>query len=421
MNISDLGVVWEKDPPFPMQCEVRMCHIDLDVLEKAWDPRMSAADWRSFANEARLFYKLPTFHTKEKISQVCVDTAFGQPLLAVAAGNDNIRIKAAGYPWVNMHLKPHPTHGLYVRALSLLRTHTSHNRLQRHRIKAIRPLPQQRQVLVVRVIDTGRVNRLQPCPDIMIELFDVPFHASSVDEIKVDAAPRSFCEVKLPYEPENVHITDPCTANWPDAEVRGKPWLRDQHGELQPINIFFVMDSGGVSRVTLFSKKTSFEPPLDPIIHWRYDLGHRTPLRREYLPSELGRWAVIPGSRRSWFYSTHWKREWRDWVDATYRYHDPEIIAPEDREEPLLPHPPQEWLNVSGLKEIKFELGDTGTRFESIAFDEMTGRMMFAKPDHMEVTVLDLSREINQGKHSVYTIGVHAQPMAQKDSQIRIH
>lgn len=375
VNISDLGVAWESNPPFPMRYEVRTYNIALDVLEKAWDPDMSRQQWRDYAMRADFIQLLPTLRTAEKVSQVCLDTNLGKPFLAVAAGDDNIRIKPSGCAWVNVRLKPHRAHSSYP-----------------HHIKAIRPLPQQSQVLVVRVVDLPHTDHSWPLT--LVELFDVPCSTTSMEEIKLTASAAQCSVANLQHTPEEVRISEPGTPHWPEAEARGRSWSNDEHGPLHPISIFFLHDSFGASRVTLYPKKTRCGSPQEPITHWRYDLTSASPLRREGAPTDKQRWVVIPGIRRTWFYATHWRREWRDWVDATYRYHDPETIITEDREEKPLPHRTVQLSTISRLQEMPCPLDDVYNRFEHIAFDETTGRMMFAKPDYREVSVVDLSREL---------------------------
>lgn len=221
---------------------------------------------------------------------------------------------------------------------------------------------------------------------------------------------------------QDAWFTDHCLPNlYEDCPKVREDWLEGRI-KPKPIHAFFrkVWPHEGAVRMTFFPRKVyrvvddgvdeKGEKKLKRIYYWKYDLKSRSILRNSRPPTAKTTWKyrVYPGTRRTFLTSSPAAQDYflHDSVWKVHRYHNEEIGAEHRRRESQVPFLVGDWSD--SVKHIPFDVGGI-LRFEAVAFDELSGRMMFASPDVKDVDVVEFSRPPKQGKICVrFVVGRYA-------------
>lgn len=214
----------------------------------------------------------------------------------------------------------------------------------------------------------------------------------------------------------DIQITDHCMPNWIDdsviPDVRAN-WQADEW-KLRTISAFCraTAPDEGLLRITFYPRKVDIIVPPTPAVTpntsttllngeeleikkppaymWRYDINWTSPIR--FIEAHLNtQYRILPGSLRTLLYTVPW-----DDITSTplalhfYRYHDREVFAeePEVMDVDQTPRYP--------VQRLPFEFQGE-QRFQAVAWDETTGRIVFSMPKNTRVVVLDFAKRPREG------------------------
>ncbi|KAL4248406.1 hypothetical protein ABKN59_006837 [Abortiporus biennis] len=275
-----------------------------------------------------------------------------------------------------------------------------------HRIQAIRILPSQRQILVVRSIKNADVEE-EPHPKMIhaIELYQLPHNPTSDHlHINLDADESDLLSfAKL----GRVYITDPYTTLHNDESL-----FKDLYGTQctpRPISIIATgINPDGVVRLTLYPEEVEEENPLPPappstnvslfnslssmevseaeksveVKRRKYRYSTASSSTVKVLHALLNEeYRILPGSYRSILYTIPW-----DDISAAprvlrmYRYFDEESVRKVPLEEETEDDPVDE-----------DDIGVLGDYFAAMAWDETVGRLCLCLDEGEQVFVVDFA------------------------------
>ena len=268
-------------------------------------------------------------------------------------------------------------------------------------------LPAQRQLLVVRVVDMPFNLRSRPMTT--FELINLP------------AIKRAGCPVEHTVSPakhilmntarfKEVWITDVCLPNlYEDCpEVRDDWW--GQGIKPKPLHVFLrqFAPCEGIARMTLFPRRRCLVINQGVvgdginlqkrIYYWRYDFSRRSTFETFAPPKENWRCRIYPGTFRPLLTSAprlHADFFLHESVWSVHRLRNPESIAKKRIGRFESRYTVCDW--DESMEPIPFDIGGT-LRFEAIAFDELSGRMLFSRPGQKEIEVIDFSRPPKKGE-----------------------
>ncbi|KAI0086203.1 hypothetical protein BDY19DRAFT_961855 [Irpex rosettiformis] len=381
INVSEYSGEHNIDAPYPLKHECIAYHVPLTALEDLCDARFVPGS-RAFIEHARKlpppFTRVARIRTSKPLGTLSLDDFVGQPHLTLIKYSNEIIFKPLnGGPTSVLNLIPYPDF-----------THDP------HRIKAVRPLPQQQQILIVREITVppGR----NPFPITAIELQDIPVNKTDDDMV----FERSTDDSVFLYDDQftDIYISEHRTPNWVDESVNASLQPSSQAYRPLPVSVFCktVLPSIGLLRITFYPQRwdsayfTMPDPALQlPLTHqYRYTLMYCSPVRFVECHANC-QYRILPGSQRTLLYTVPWD----DITDTPpvlgfFRYHDKELFAdqPEDLEEANLE------TDTMRRPIWKLPFNYEKTRFSCLAWDETVGRICFARPDSTELWVMDFSK-----------------------------
>lgn len=386
INVSEYSPEHDIDPPYPLKYECNTYFITLKVLEDLCDPRFvpgSRAFLENAVAQPTPFKHMCLVRSSTPITNICLDDFYGNPCVSVVKHPDTIVFKPLCDDGPVSMVKMLP----FAEFAEMP-----------HRIKAIRPLPQQHQFLVFREI-TVPISR-NKWPVITMELFNIPDNTTGHTQ-QYDVNPTNWLFM-TDDRFADVQITDHGTPNWFDDSIAGDVRSGGETNAWQPrtISAFCrtTAPDDGLLRITFYPRRaqhTGLPPPLPagggarraPTNYWRYDLAYCSPVR--FIEAHLNaQYRILPGSHRTALYTVPW-----DDITATpriigfYRYHDRELLAaePEDHDMQVNQAP------RFPVQKLPFEF-DCAMRFQAIAWDESIGRVCFARTHDTRVVVLDFSK-----------------------------
>ncbi|KAF8899288.1 hypothetical protein BD779DRAFT_1465227 [Infundibulicybe gibba] len=374
---SDYSYRTTIDPPAPFCYESMCLHISLDSLELLVDPQVvpgSAEFVKRAASQPPPFLEVAYLEADLHIESLSLFDFNGMPYLAVAQQPDEVVIIDLTSNVISTMIcgQYHPHVG------------------QPHRIEAIRILPGQKDILVVRTITTSPTSKLH-----LVEIFDAPEgggmtlrHAKDIYTIQ-DKNAVSF------------HISDygiPGTTG-------DQPKLRHMNGPPPPISIFFrTVDPIGVAHHVIWP--AHFEIPATTTraaeTRYFYNLDHVTD--QSFHVSTPHVTHVLPGAYRALMYTISSEdRKDAPSLVSLRRYINPEIqytdypVPKVDTAEPVTRRErhPMPWNVYSSLKmpqhvQQVYQQGGVA----AITWDESIGRVCIAAEDEMKIRILDFAQMI---------------------------
>ena len=207
---------------------------------------------------------------------------------------------------------------------------------------------------------------------------------------------------------DSIWITEPCPPNlyadctdiradWLEGRSKPKPitaFLRSRHeasGEEALLRMTFYARLVDYSDIGLGEDGTEGHGS-----YWKYDLRNRTVYRSTPTESKL-RYRAYPGTHRTLLTTAPSVYDYmlHDSVWGVHRYHDDELMA--ERRKIEFPKPFVVPDAESAVRDVPMEIGGT-RQFEAVAWDEISGRILFARPDQREVEVVDLARARPKGE-----------------------
>ena len=267
-------------------------------------------------------------------------------------------------------------------------------------MRAIRPLPQQQQILIVREVTVPYERN--PYPITAMELQDIPVNKTG-EELVIE---RTTDDSVFLYDDHftDIYISEHGTPNWFDESVNASLQREDDAFKPSPVSVFCktVLPSAGLLRITFYpqrSESTVFtlpNPDLQfPLAHqYRYSLMYCSPVRFVECHAKC-QYRILPGSRRTLLYTVPWEDiTTTPPVLGFFRYHDKELFSdePEDLQEANIE------TDVMRRPIRKLPFNYEGERFSCIAWDETVGRICFARPDSTELCVMDFSKRPKEGE-----------------------
>ncbi|OCH90041.1 hypothetical protein OBBRIDRAFT_777530 [Obba rivulosa] len=373
------------DPEVPLKYECVTLHISLRQLEILGDPRFppnSEEFLRHARRQRRPFKTLALIRTKSVLGVPSLDEIDGVPYLAVPKLPDRIIFKNLnGGPASILHCnntEPYPD--------------------TQHTIKAIRLLPCQNQVLVVREVGTPREG------EHILELYDVIPPGDDPAEHSRDAVDMEWLENDTIGTLDNIQISDHGIPTALDSSVHAA--LRNPHEPPAPhavtvwahrLERFADTRRGmhpygytGLLRVILYPRRSEQHGPAGRSVSYRYSFDHMGPLRAIPLTAGYVLHALV-GSQRSLVYMTH-EGDLRDAprVRGLRRFCDPGLVSFEEAERRVN----QECFT----KRIKIPKDIDLSEVVAMAWDQSVGRLCIAEWMSDVVHVLDFSHAPKQDK-----------------------
>ncbi|KIP08863.1 hypothetical protein PHLGIDRAFT_34752 [Phlebiopsis gigantea 11061_1 CR5-6] len=391
INVSEYPTHRHFTPAFPMKWEVRTERIHRDTLERlgGFDPEypLGSVVWEDhfLPLQGKIFKSLQMIRSPHGLSHVSVDETPGQVIVTVVRGANTIMIEPLEkglFTPAKLHLRPYAKYHQY-----------------KHAIKALRLFPQQRQILVVRQIEVFRGNSV--CPLTVFELFDMPTIESICLKERA-VAPVDSLFISEASIKDNIWITEPCLPNlYADCSDVRTDWLRGRT-KPKPITTFLRSrhDSSGeeaLLRMTFYPRLVDYSNiGLEEggagmhASYWKYDLRNRTVYRSSPSEGRL-RYRAYPGTHRTLLTTapSAYDCMLHDSVWSIHRYHSNELMA--ERRKIEFPKSFVVPDAEGAVRDISMEIGGT-RQFEAVAWDEFSGRILFARPDQREIEVVDLAR-----------------------------
>lgn len=461
-NPSEMGIEWHDPPPEPLKYQAHVNHVKLETVERLAELRLGG-DWfayceyRSTLNQA--FAETVKLHSDMEFHSLCLEEIDGRVYLAAGYGDNTIALKACDDKKLpeKLRLCRHPD---YCGAVSYIFKNVSalltlKHLPQKHRIKALRILPQQRQILVVREIAVSR-----SAPLTSIELIRLPEPKTQqpsrwpplpngTPRRRPKPKPQAKGKVQRNPQPPSVapveqyifeggkvtevHITDPGTPNWFDAEVQD--YSRGENPGCKPVSILMKFTQSrlpgvdaGIARLTLHPfninsvgpsvtvprRKTIFTipppddddddnaviappPPVFPGARpvWKYTLHHCRPVKISDVSNLGPNFHILAHSRRPLLYTTASSPDWKQPViTSVHRYHDPDMYT--DTPGPKLfervsadGRSLHESAAENSVEELCFPLREDD-EMKVLAFDEVSGRLLYSIHGETAIGVVEV-------------------------------
>ncbi|KAJ3480199.1 hypothetical protein NLI96_g8515 [Meripilus lineatus] len=388
IDLSQYSGDYDVDPPFPLVYECTVLHAALDSLESVGDPRLIPGS-QAFIDHARSqpppFRRIAVIKSTRCLGPATMDEIWGSPYLAIVRRPNTIMFKNLDGGAIST-LTPTPT----IPELAQFD----------HHIMALRLLPVQNQILVVRKIqDTSPPILNQDV--FQIEFYDVPVNLSG-QPLDVSAHPVDILSMQTEILHE-VNITDHYIPSRNDESLNKQVFGSDTKPP-HPISII----SRGTDKMVEHPfpptppTSTSARDPLTPRslspfstkqeVQYKYTFEETYVLISVHAPVDSV-YRVLPGSYRPIFYSIpkddrtdsppvlSMKRYWDDsaeWLKQP---------SAEQLADPL-------YLSVDGhkLRDIGFFGEKDTTRVTAMAWDETIGRLCMVPAGRNTVVVLDFAK-----------------------------
>jgi hypothetical protein len=272
------------------------------------------------------------------------------------------------------------------------------------------------------------------CPLIVVELFGMPLNETGDTVVLNVGPPANFFLIKNSRITE-VHVTEPSTPNWLDAEVRGdSKWRRENVSEPMPISLLMrvTQPKQSLVRITLYPRERALAPLTDPntpfwekilplfdndpgsdggdtnalkacgdsgsSAFWMYELTHRSLVRTTSMPGIQLKFTILPNSRRPLLYTIPAYPSLKyPCIQSFYRYHDLEMFTEhqgvEFSSDILRPDKALQMRAAPDtVLELPFNMLPRDRIVKAIAFDEISGRFMYSVPWKTEVTIVDITK-----------------------------
>ncbi|PSR74463.1 hypothetical protein PHLCEN_2v9810 [Hermanssonia centrifuga] len=405
IDVSDYSGEHAIDAPYPLKHECHTLHVPLKELETLCDPRFVPGSAEFIAHAKALpppFRRVCFIRSTRTLGNIVLDELSDEPSLSIIRYPNSIMFK--------------PLNGGPIATLTI--ENFGDFAQSPHRIRAIRPLPQQRQILVVREIDVPQTRNRYPV--FSLEFHPIPNNATS-DAVEITRPPDDFSFL---YEDQyaSVHITDHGLPNRFDDSIPAADLGEDDIAfKPRPINVFLrtVKPDDGLVRFTFYPQRVDHWTPPSPASsvssspgrrtpkrsrpkhYYRYGFTHMSPVRfvESYLNTQ---YRILPGSYRTLLYTVPWDTITEEPnVIGFYRYHDEELFA--DEPEIFNPDAPPR----RPVRKLPFDV-NSQQKFGAFAWDETIGRMCFGLEDSTKILVFDFARrpreEYNERKTIQNTI-----------------
>ncbi|KAI0340010.1 hypothetical protein BDW22DRAFT_1360487 [Trametopsis cervina] len=356
INVSDYSGTHEIDPPYPLKHECLVLHAALSSIEAIYDPSVNQ-DSEKLAKKLQgvpaPFEQICLVRSRsQRLGPLVLDDLAGEPYLSLVKQPDNIILKPLnGGPASTLHLLPHPAHADL-----------------NSRVAAIRPLPDQDQLLVVRCFHH------ENHPTLALEIHDIP--TETPQPTTIDSAPLHFFPISQRLW-DSILITERCTSDPYQTPSEGK-----SHDNISSSNEMSILVSvnepkPGLECITIpFRGTESSSPPSEslqsPSPHYQYIVSHA---RREpfMAASPHTQFALMPGTKRRLALTTR-KKDSADnpYIIGMYRMHT--------RARPRA----QRTSTSNNLIKIPCNLDDDSA-ISALTWDETTGRALFAKSGVLQI------------------------------------
>ncbi|EMD31126.1 hypothetical protein CERSUDRAFT_60469 [Gelatoporia subvermispora B] len=373
------------DPEVPLKYECQVLHISLSVLETLADTRIVPGSEEYICHaqrQGRAFKTLARIRTRSVLGAPALDELFGEPYIAVLKLPGSIVFQSLnGGPASALHCNNTPPYPDV-----------------QHTIMAVRPLPCQQQVLVVREIGNPHEG------EYVVELFDIlRNHSDENEEYSRDAAQTHWHDHEYYGTLSNVQISDHGIPTMEDSSVHAQLREHLEFPPAHPITIWAqryekLEDTRygmhpyaykGFMRIILTPKRHELCLPSGTMVTYSYSLDEsirEVAMERvsaEYVPR------ILPGTYRSLIYFTpDDDRRAAPAICKIGRLCDPQLFAGQageaDEESAYA-------LQVEYPPEI-----DTSS-VAALAWDQGIGRLCVAPSNSTAVHVLDFARAPRQG------------------------
>ncbi|KAH9949414.1 hypothetical protein B0H21DRAFT_133036 [Amylocystis lapponica] len=418
IDISDYSADYEIDSEIPMKYECVSLHVSLEALEILGDLRFVPGS-EEFLRHARAqpppFRRLAIVRTSRRLGIPALDEIWGLPYLAIFKGSKIIIFKDLNGGAVSTMTCLDTDIADAVRALAsdTVRIITHPFAAQQHHIMAIRLVPAQNCILVVRKVVGSR--------DYPVEMYHVVPSGDAPREVERDPIERTWVNDNGGTV-TGVHISDHGIPPQEDDSILPTLFGADDEPRApRSISVFFrTADPEFCIRVTFFPRSIYHElPPTPPnadadaeddedaeelpgprakygsYTTYAYPLSHHSLMKMHRAPAGCA-FRILPGSYRTVVFVVP-KDERADapHVWRMYRYFDPASRTRIEEQVTV----EGEWTGpqtvVCGL-EVPREV--VTKRVAAAAWDETIGRLCLAFEDEQTVTVLDYARAPRYGE-----------------------
>ncbi|RDB19512.1 hypothetical protein Hypma_013479 [Hypsizygus marmoreus] len=366
------------DPPHPFHHELNVAYISLNSLEAMANPHIvpGDADYTAIAQRQKgPFFQLATIVGTLAIDTISLFEMRGSPFVSLIQQPDNIAIFDA----VN-------------NAISILVCHEHQDhRGKRHFIRAVRALPYQDELLVIRSVQTeGFFEQF-------LEIYDMPTHAEHFTPMY----PKAQCSLGFDNA-FTVHISD---YGIPSKNGESNYSLRHDLHPSPPISIYLenIVPSGINHFVVWPNVKDEPATKTRPATRtYFYDLEHVQQQTRHI--SEPHRVRVLPGAYRAIVYTVQ-RVDTTDTPSVVMfkRYLNPEVQTGDypiprvskstyvlRRDHPPFPHTAYTALDLDPHIMETYQRGGV----QAISWDEGIGRVCVATGNSDQIEILDFAHVV---------------------------
>ncbi|GJE92198.1 F-box protein [Phanerochaete sordida] len=392
ININEYAPDTDLDPPFPMKYECHTYHIPLAALEAQCDPRMVPNSQECINHalaQAKGFNHVYLMRSCTPISSVSLDDVYGVPCITAVKQPMTIMFKPLALPSIPPSM------------VTLAPFHGHEDFPQR--IKAVRPLPLQRQWLVFHESRVPQV--LSRHPIMSFQMINMPDNKTGN---KLEYVQPTQLEYYLSDDTfAEVYITEHSTPNWFDDSIAPSIRANRQGDAWRPgtVSAFLRTTSpdDGLLRMTFYPRQAPAEAPprgaatplcdgrplAAPARVWKYDLEWCSPVR--FITAHQNcKYRILAGARRTLLYTVAWDAiSATPEIDALHRYYDSELEAdaPELRDGELFVDETPRYP----VRRLPFQFPG-GQRMEAVCWDDTIGRVCFVAPEDSRVLVLDFAK-----------------------------
>ncbi|KAF7303113.1 hypothetical protein MKEN_01274800 [Mycena kentingensis (nom. inval.)] len=381
IDASDYQDTDAVDPVKPLWYENLVWHVSLDTLEELVDPRIypGSGEFQELAMQReRPFRQISSFESDQRISSLALFEMHGKQYVGFVQGHEKI-------VFIDLVLGIVMPHKL---------TRYNNAPLENHHIRTFRVLPDQRDVIVIRTVDSDG-SPGHPQTEHLMEMFHIPFPTG-----EDDPAPLSPFE-RWPVDPreyDSFHISDPVVPSigldHPNLQPAGNK------GAPEPLSLYCRTSAPAGLIHYLIWPKIAADAHGNPMYH--FNLEYVVP-QTVHVSSPFPM-NVLTGTSKALMFTVEDARNGSPRVLAARRYLSP-MLQPlhsqrpaEDPTEPISrrnrPDLSKKYYSEFNLpRYIRRKLADDG--LSAITWDEAIGRVCIACGDELKIYILDFACSIN--------------------------
>ncbi|CAL1694545.1 unnamed protein product [Somion occarium] len=374
LNISAYSEDHDIDPEVPLIYECGVLHVSLASVEGLSHNEPGTQEWSNFALSQESPFRMPCkIRSRGQLGISDVAEVYGKPYLVLVVQPNTIQFKVISMSHVEVKLECMKYAGLVQ---------------FEHRILALRILPEQHEILVVRRI-------VVPGKDVfVIELYDIPeFLPSGELAIRLgDVLKHTSYKAIAGYGFSAAWITDPLCLVQTDESIQ--PGLMNAFSR-RPICIYgrtvneevmvgdLIRKLDGFMRLVIWPETAQRTLPNGQVQEYcEYNLNSMSKIM-SFVSKGDAQFRILPGCRRSVLFSSPPD----DISDAppiykAFRIVDDECDLPKNHNLPA--------GQIYGYLDIPFQFGDK--KWKAMAWDDTIGRLCISPEGSSIVTVVEFAK-----------------------------